>query len=58
LSGGTLSGSLVGIIFAIIILAFYAMDGIYKAALYEYASTGKVPVLFPKETVVDSWIKK
>ncbi len=32
-------------------LVFAAMDGIYKAALYNYASTGEVPTLFTDDTI-------
>ena len=32
-------------------LVFAALDGIYKAALYMFASTGEVPSLFPAEVV-------
>ena len=36
---------------AILALVFAALDGIYKAALYVFASTGEVPSLFPTEVV-------
>jgi hypothetical protein len=35
----------------ILALVFAALDGIYKAALYVFASTGEVPSLFPAEVV-------
>ena len=34
-----------------IALTFAALDGIYKAALFMYATTGQVPALFPAEVV-------
>ena len=58
LVGGVIAGALLGISLAVIILGFTAMDGIYKAALYEYASTGTVPGLFPQEVVTDSWTSR
>lgn len=54
-TGGAVVGVLLGISLAVIILGFTAMDGIYKAALYEYASTGTVPGLFPRDVVTESW---
>ena len=36
---------------AILAVVFAALDGIYKAALYVFASTGEVPSLFPTEVV-------
>ncbi len=30
---------------------FAALEGIYKAALYQYAATGQVPALFPTEVI-------
>ena len=38
-----------------IALVFATLDGIYKAALYQYASTGNVPDLFPPEVVREGW---
>ena len=40
---------------ATIALVFATLDGIYKAALYRYASTGQVPELFPDDVVRDGW---
>ena len=34
-----------------IVVAFATMDGIYKAALYNYAATGQVPAIFPKDVI-------
>lgn len=38
-----------------IALVFATLDGIYKAALYRYASTGIVPELFPADVVREGW---
>ncbi len=42
----------IGVVLVVgIALVFATMDGIYKAALYSYASTGEVPDLFPDDTI-------
>ena len=42
----------IGVVLVVgVALVFAAMDGIYKAALYSYASTGEVPSLFPDDTI-------
>jgi hypothetical protein len=38
-----------------LLLITAAMRAIYIAALYEYASSGSVPQLFPREVVTQSW---
>ena len=35
----------------VIFLVFAALDGIYKAALYNYAVDGAVPILFPEDAI-------
>ena len=39
------------VLIAGVALVFATMDGIYKAALYNYASTGEVPTLFPDDAI-------
>ena len=34
-----------------IVVAFATLDGIYKAALYNYAATGQVPALFTNDVI-------
>ena len=48
---------LAGVALAGVVLAFVAMNGIYKAALYEYAASGRVPEYIPQEIVRDSWTR-
>jgi hypothetical protein len=44
--------SIIGVVLVIgVALVFATMDGIYKAALYTYASTGEVPSLFPDDSI-------
>ena len=39
------------VLIAGVALIFATMDGIYKAALYNYAATGEVPTLFPDDAI-------
>ena len=39
------------VLIAGVALVFATMDGIYKAALYNYASSGEVPTLFPDDAI-------
>ena len=41
-----------------ILLVFSALDGIYKAALYRYATTGESSPDFPEDVVRDSWRRR
>ena len=38
-------------------VAFVTMDGIYKAALYNYAATGQVPAIFPKDVIQGAFLQ-
>jgi hypothetical protein len=42
----------------VVSLAFAALDGIYKAALYLYASTGQAPELLPAEVVREGFARR
>ena len=49
----------IGVVLAAgVALVFAAMDGIYKAALYNYAATGEVPSLFPDDTIRGAFREK
>ena len=53
---GLIAALVFGVItFGLLLLVTSAMRAIYVAALYEYASTGQVPQLFPQEVVANSW---
>ena len=42
----------IGVVLVVgVALVFATMDGIYKAALYNYAATGEVPTLFPDDAI-------
>ena len=40
---------------AIVALVFATLDGIFKAALYNYASDGQVPALFPNDVIQNAF---
>ena len=44
-----------GLGIGLLLLVTAAMRAIYVAALYEYASTGTVPQLFPEDVISHSW---
>ena len=44
-----------GLGIGLLLLVMAAMRAIYVAALYEYASTGSVPQLFPEDVISHSW---
>ena len=49
---GVVTAVVVGVmLIAGVALLFATMDGIYKAALYNYAATGEVPTLFPDDAI-------
>ena len=51
-AGGIVTAILIGVVLiAGVALVFATMDGIYKAALYNYAATGEVPTLFPDDAI-------
>ena len=42
----------IGVVLVVgVALVFATMDGIYKAALYNYAASGEVPTLFPDDAI-------
>lgn len=53
---GVIGAIVVGIaLFFGIFLVFATVEGIYKAALYNYAFDGKVPSLFPEDVIVGAF---
>ena len=49
---GTVVATVVAFVLAGALAAIFAsLEGIYKAALYQYAATGQVPALFPTEVI-------
>jgi hypothetical protein len=54
-----LAGIGLGILWvAAVMLILSALNGIYRAALYEYASTGEVPATFPQEALAGAFRKR
>ena len=51
-SAGVVTTIAIGVVLVVGVgLVFATMDGIYKAALYNYAATGEVPTLFPDDAI-------
>ena len=50
-AGTIIAVSIGAVLGALVAAAFAALEGIYKAALYQYAATGQVPALFPTEVI-------
>ena len=46
------------VLIAGVALVFATLDGIYKAALYTYASSGDVPALFPTDVIQGAFRQK